>query len=147
MVQESGFFPQLDAGRSDDLVTTRPAADLGPRYEVTYTLNGPEGPASVTQYVYPYAPDVVWTYMPPGQHFWTGEESSGGWYSAPASLRGMLIKAGLPTSLSRSTRPSTSESFPVLGIAAAFILLATSSAAILVRNRGRGSPENAQNAQ
>lgn len=66
-VQHSGFLPQLFGG--GDEIGRKPVGMLGPRYTVTYTMNGPGPATQVTQHVYPFAAAGPVTYMPPGQPY------------------------------------------------------------------------------
>ena len=66
-------------------------------YRVVYLVPGPEGVESrIVQLVYPFAKPVVLTYVRPGQIFWDGRETHGGWYHARAVLKRVLERAGLP---------------------------------------------------
>ena len=84
----------------------RPGGDLGPRYRVVYRVPGPSGSSTVVQDVYPYARTPV-TFMRPGQRFWGGARTHGGWFVSEPRLKAMLVAAGLPES-----RPSPAASFP-----------------------------------
>ncbi|MDX6369688.1 MAG: hypothetical protein QOG93_1190 [Gaiellaceae bacterium] len=63
---------------------TRPAGQLGPRYDVTYI-------------VYPYADTGPLTYMTPAQRFWGSQSTNGGWFRGSSQLKQMLVRAGLPS--------------------------------------------------
>jgi hypothetical protein len=93
----SGFFPQVFGQSPDPTLVSRPSGSLGPRYRIVYLVPGPNGSTSrIAQLVYPYAKPVAVTYMKPGQPFWEGERTHGGWYRATAGLKRMLVRAGLP---------------------------------------------------
>jgi hypothetical protein len=96
-VEAAGFFPGAFAMTPDPMLDARPRGELGPRYVATYDLgSGPDGGENiVVQDVYPYAKPAPVTYMAPGQPFYGGRESRGGWFVAPA-LRDVLVAAGLP---------------------------------------------------
>ena len=97
----SGFFPQMFGQSPDPTLTSRPTGSLGLRYKVLYIVPGPNHIRSrVVQLVYPYAKPVALTYMRPGQPFWDGERTHGGWFRASAGLKRTLIRAGLPASAS-----------------------------------------------
>jgi hypothetical protein len=124
LVQFGGFFPQVFGQVPDSTIRTRPAGDLGPRYRVTYRVPGPSGGVSrIVQDVFPYAKPSSVTYMPPGQRFWDGMRTHGGWFVSGARLKAALVASGLTES------PSTSgESFPWAwtcagGLALLFLLL------------------------
>jgi hypothetical protein len=93
-----GYFPQMFGQSPDPTARTRPKGDLGPRYIVRYTVPGPGGNSFVTQDVYPYAKPLPVTYMKPGQPFWDGQLTSGGWVVADARVKDALVQAGLPAS-------------------------------------------------
>ena len=81
LAMASGFFPQM----------------FGLRYKVVYAVPGPNGVESrVVQLVYPYAKPGPLSYMRPGQVFWDGETTHGGWFRATASLKRVLVRAGVP---------------------------------------------------
>ena len=97
----SGFFPQMFGQSPDPTLGSRPTGTLGVRYKVVYIVPGPNDIRSrVIQFVYPYAKPVALTYMKPGQSFWEGERTHGGWFRASASLKRMLVRAGVPASAS-----------------------------------------------
>ena len=62
-------------------------------------MPGPGGDSFVTQDVYPYAKPFPVTYMKPGQPFWDGQKTSGGWLVADARVKAALVAAGLPTAV------------------------------------------------
>lgn len=97
LANASGFFPQMFGQSPDPTLAARPSGTLGVRYKVVYLVPGPNDIQShVVQFLYPYARPVALSYMKPGQRFWDGKKSHGGWYRASARLKKMLIKAGLP---------------------------------------------------
>ena len=97
LVDAGGFFPQMFGQTPDPTMQTRPKGTLGPRYRVMYIVPGPNSIQSrVAQDVYPYAKPTPLTYMKPGQVFWGGRKAHGGWFRASATLRTMLVRAGLP---------------------------------------------------
>ena len=96
LAQEAGFFPAVFGQTPDTTRARRPAGDLGPKYTIVWTMPGPNNETfKLRQDVYPYAKLPV-TYMKPGQAFWDGQQTHGGWYSAGAELRSTLISVGLP---------------------------------------------------
>ncbi len=97
LTMRSGFFAQMFGQTPDQTLRTRPASTLGPRYTVVYVVPGPNNIQSrVVQRVYPFAEPVALSYMKPGQPFWEGETTHGGWYRASLALRRILIRAGVP---------------------------------------------------
>jgi hypothetical protein len=97
LAASSGLFAQVFGQSPDPTSAARPAGRLGPRYRVVYLVPGPEGVESrIVQLVYPFAKPVVLTYVRPGQIFWDGRKTHGGWYQARAVLKRVLVRAGLP---------------------------------------------------
>jgi hypothetical protein len=97
LVTETGFFPQ--AFQQTPSATTRslPADRLGPRYDVKYTVpGGSNGDSTLRQALYPYAVNGPASYMTPGQKLWDTQSVPGGWYRGTDTLKGMLIRQGLP---------------------------------------------------
>jgi hypothetical protein len=93
----TGYFAQMFGQTPDPTRASRPSGKLGPRYTAVYAVPGPNAVASrVVQYIYPYAKRPV-TYMKRGQKFWDGKKTHGGWYSASARLKTILVQAGLPS--------------------------------------------------
>ena len=96
LAMASGFFAQMFGQTPDPTFASRPNRSLGPRYKVVYDMPGPNDIRSrVVQSVYPYAKPVALTHMEAGQPFWESERTHGGWFRAPASLKKMLVRAGL----------------------------------------------------
>ena len=99
LAMTSGFFSQMFGQSPDPTLASRPSGSLGARYKVVYVVPGPNDIRSrVVQFVHPYAKPVALTYMRPGQPFWEGETTHGGWFRASAGLKRMLVRAGLPAS-------------------------------------------------
>jgi hypothetical protein len=98
LAQHAGFFPAVYGGQpSGSTFASPPKGDLGPRYQVTYVLPGPNGSSSlIHQDVYPYATVGAVSYVRPGQPFWGTQKTHGGWYIGGAALRADLVGIGLP---------------------------------------------------
>jgi hypothetical protein len=98
LAMQSGFFPELFDTSPDPTLVRKPAGPLGPRYQAAYEFPNPETGevVRVVQDVYPYAKPYPVTYIPAGREIWKGEQAHGGWYQAPAELKAVLVKAGLP---------------------------------------------------
>ena len=97
LAQDTGFFPAVFGQSPDPMLRTKPKVTLGPKYTITYVMPGPNNESSkLRQDVYPYAKPWLVTYTKPGQKFWGGQRTHGGWYQAPYDLRPALVKAGLP---------------------------------------------------
>ncbi len=96
LAMSSGFFAQMFGQTPDPTFTSRPARALGPRYKVVYVVPGPNNDSSrVVQWLYPYAKPAALTHMKANQPFWETERTHGGWYRASASLKKMLVRAGM----------------------------------------------------
>ena len=108
LVQLGGFFPQVFQQIPDPTTRTQPAGELGPRYQIAYRVPGPTGTSTIVQDVYPYAKPSPATYVRPGQRFWTGNRTHGGWFVSSAELKTALVEAGLP----KSPPASGGGSFP-----------------------------------
>ena len=85
-----------DSG-GDPMLRERPKGRLGPRYRVTFVMPGPNGASSkIRQDLYPYAKPYLLSYTKPGQRFWDGQRTRGGWFQAAYDLKPTLVSAGLP---------------------------------------------------
>jgi len=121
-----GFFPQVFVQSPDPTTRAKPAAELGPRYEIAYRVPGPGGTSTIVQEVYPYAKPSPVTYVRPGQPFWSVNRTHGGWFVSSPELKMTLVDAGLPQSRPKSPPRSGGGSFPWVwtGLAAAaFVVL------------------------
>jgi hypothetical protein len=131
----SGFFSQVFGHHPNDPTTKeRPAGNFGPRYRVVYSVPTPSGRASLVADLYPYATPRPVTYMKPGQHFFQGMKTEGGWYVARPGLKRTLVQVGLP-----GLEPGGTNALPWLGIAA-LAAFAAIVAAVLLRRRPRSTP-------
>jgi hypothetical protein len=98
LVEGGGFFAQVFQPTPRLTTKARPAGQLGPRYDVTYIVPGPNGDSILTQDLYPYAATGPLTYMTPAQKFWGSQSTTGGWFRGSSQLKQMLVRAGLPSS-------------------------------------------------
>jgi opacity protein-like surface antigen len=128
LVSDGGFFAQAFEQTPSSTSGTHPTDRLGPRYDVTYTVPGPNGTSTLRQELYPYAVNGPATYMAPGQKFWETNSTPGGWYRGSVHLKRMLVKAGLPARApTRKTARGTKIGVAIgagAGVAAAAGLLA-----------------------
>jgi hypothetical protein len=144
LTMEGGFFPQAFGDSPDPRLPKEPA-NLGPRYRVDYRVSGPTAPVTLHQDLYPYASGGPVTYMPPGQRFWAGQQTKGGWMRAPElapgqeTLRAALVKAGLPKSA--PARGWSSARGTVGWIAAGMVAAALGAIALLTLRRRPPSAE------
>jgi hypothetical protein len=142
LAESAGFF-QLVFGQTPDPTTrTRPRGTLGPRYAVVYRVPGGNGTVSTIRGdLYPYARPHFVSYMKPGQTFWDGMRTHGGWFVGDARAKTTLVRAGLPPTLGAGGG-SGSKPWWIAGAVAA-VGLAAGVAWMLIRRRphGRTAPE------
>jgi hypothetical protein len=122
--QYSGFFPAVFGQSPDPTVTKRPAGNLGPRYEIVWTVPGPNGDSTIRQDVYPYAQPEPVTYMKPGQKFWDGQSTHGGWYVGDSLLKDTLTAAGLPATAPTGSGGTDWTRWVAISFAGAALLVA-----------------------
>jgi hypothetical protein len=137
LVTETGFFPQAFEQTPSSTTRSRPADRLGPRYEVKYTVPGPDDDSTLRQVLYPYAVNGPASYMAPGQKLW-GAPVPGGWYRGTATLKSMLVKKGLPTT---APAPATrTASGRTVAVAAGAGVAFAAGALVLLYRRRRSTP-------
>jgi hypothetical protein len=134
LVNEAGFFAQAFEQTPVATTRSRPADRLGPRYDVKYTVPGPNGDSTLRQALYPYAVNGPASYMTPGQKLWDTQSVPGGWYRGTATLKAMLVKAGLPTTAPPTKRGHGHGRAVTLG-AGAGVALAAGVLGLLFRRR------------
>jgi hypothetical protein len=137
LVTETGFFPQAFEQTPSSTTRSRPADRLGPRYDVKYTVPGPNGDSTLRQALYPYAVNGPASYMTPGQKLWGTQSVPGGWYRGTDTLKGMLVTKGLP-----ATAPTTrvhARGRTVAVAAGAGVAFAAGALVLLYRRR-RSTP-------
>jgi hypothetical protein len=137
LTQDGGFFPQVFGQVPDSTRTTRPPGTLGPHYSITYEVPGPNGDAVLRQDLYPYARPAPLTYMKPGQTFWEGQRTHGGWFTADTSLP---RKLGLPA------QPPTSSGTHLWrwsGVGASALVLGAMIGLLILRRRPHAKPVSA----
>jgi hypothetical protein len=132
LVNETGFFAQAFQQTPVATTRSRPADRLGPRYDVKYTVPGPNGDSTLRQSLYPYAVNGPASYMTPGQKLWGTQSVPGGWYRGTAALKGMLVKEGLPA---KAPTKRTSSGRVVAVAAGAGVALAAGALGLLYRRR------------
>jgi hypothetical protein len=139
LTMAGGFFPQVYGQAPDPTLTARPQGTLGPRYRVTYVLPGPNGDAVLRQDFYPYARPAPLTYMKPGQTFWDGQLTHGGWFIADRSL---TRKLGLPAQPPAS-RSSGTHLWRWLGVGVGALVLCATIGVLVLRRRPHTKPVSA----
>jgi hypothetical protein len=138
LVTEGGFFAQAFQQTPVSTSRSRPADRLGPRYDVKYTVpGGSSGDSTLRQAVYPYAVNGPASYMTPGQKLWGTQSVPGGWYRGRATLKGMLVKEGLP-----ATAPATRARAAgrTVAVAAGAGVAFAAGALVLLYRRRRSTP-------
>jgi len=127
LVESAGFFP-LAFGQSPDPTTrTRPKGELGPSVRITWRVPAPDGGTdALVQDVYPWA-DAPVSYMAPGQRFFDGQRTHGGWLLGSDGLKPVLVELGLP-----ENRPAPDGDSGLFGIEGAWLALAAGGALALV---------------
>jgi hypothetical protein len=97
LAESAGFFPAVFPTTPNPMLSKRPNGSLGPRYRITYTMPGPNGDVSkLRQDLYPYAAPQPVSYVKPGQTFFDGQKTVGGWFVASVALKEKLVAVGLP---------------------------------------------------
>jgi hypothetical protein len=135
---DGGFFPQAFVEVPDPTHSARPQGSLGPRYGIAYVVPGPNGGHFVLrQDFYPYASPAPLTYMKPGQAFWSGAKTHGGWFVAARSLP---QKLGLP-----AQPPSArgTDLWRWSGIAGGVLVLGAALGLLILRARPLAKPVSA----
>jgi len=130
--QSAGFFPAVFGQTPDPMSDQRPAGKLGPRYRIVWTVPGPNGESKISQDAYPYAEPQPVTYMKPGQLFWDGQHTRGGWYVGDSQLSASLFAVGVPRS-APSTGGFEWTRWTLIGVAGAALLLALAFAVTRAR--------------
>ena len=130
--QSAGFFPAVFGQTPDPMSDQRPAGKLGPRYRIVWTVPGPSGDSKITQDAYPLAQPQPVTYMKPGQLFWDGQHTRGGWYVGDSQLSASLFAVGVPRS-APSTGGFEWTRWTLIGVAGAALLLALAFAVTRAR--------------
>jgi hypothetical protein len=140
LVTETGFFPQAFEQTPSSTTRSRPADRLGPRYDVKYTVPGPNGDSTLRQALYPYAVNGPASHMTPGQKLWGTQSVPGGWYRGTDTLKRMLVKEGLPaTAPTKRSSRAQAHGRTVAVAAGAGVALAAGALALLYRRR-RSTP-------
>jgi hypothetical protein len=142
LTMDGGFFPQAFGQVPDPTLATRPAGNLGPRYRITYKVPGPNGASVLRQDFYPYARPAPLTYMKPGQTFWGGQLTHGGWFVAARSLP---RKLGLPPQppATSSDKSSDTHLWRWSGLGAGALVLGAAIVLLILRRRPHAKPVSA----
>jgi hypothetical protein len=138
--ESSGFFPLVYGQSPDPTLRQRPNGKLGPRYSVVWRVPGPNSTVStIRSDLYPYATPYAVSYLKPGQRFWDGQRTYGGWFVADGRTKNALVRAGLPaTPTAGGGGGGSSTPWWIAGVVGGLGLLA-GAAWILVRRRPHGT--------
>jgi hypothetical protein len=136
LAEQAGFFPAVFGRTPNPMLRSKPKVTLGPRYTVRYVMPGPGATSVVQQDVYPYARPYPVTYTKPGQMFWDGQRTFGGWYEGWPDLKQTLVDVGLPTSPPSDDVGGFWSSTPrVIAIFAGIAAAVLATIALVVRRR------------
>lgn len=142
LAETAGFFPAVFVTSPNPMLSTRPKAELGPRYTITYTMPGPSGEDELRQDLYPYAMPSPVTHVEPGQRFFGTEKTVGGWYVASTTLKDDLVAAGLPENPPVDGGGSEVP-WGVVGAVAAAVAALVALGVVVLRSRRRPGPATA----
>lgn len=96
LMQHAGFSEGVWGRQAGRPPVDEPEGELGPRYTVLWTLPGPTGADdTVRQELYPYAEAGPVTHVTPGQAFFDGQHTAGGWFAGGPELSTLLLDLGL----------------------------------------------------
>ena len=148
---ETGLFTAMFGGAVTvahetprQLRTPPPAASLGPRYTITYTVPGVtprpgEQFGRIRQYLYPRTASGPVTYTPPGQQGFSGAPLQvTGWLRATPRLTHTLDQLGVRPPPGTQAAPQAGSRTPawLIAAAAAVAAAALAGAALWLRRRG-----------
>jgi hypothetical protein len=127
LMKSSGFFLQVSCTKCQRLQQEPPGGTLGPAYRVTYTTAFHH--QRISQVVYPFATPSPVSYMPPGQPFLFGMETTGGWViNDDGSLLRKMLRLGIPAPVEPTASspqiPNDPPTLPLIGVVIAATLLA-----------------------
>ena len=97
LAMASGFFPQMFGQTPDPTLRSRPGTSLGPRYRVVYAVPGPNGVAESRRPArVPVREAGRSRTCDPGRSSGTARRRTVAGSARRASLKRMLVRAGLP---------------------------------------------------
>jgi MYXO-CTERM domain-containing protein len=135
IAMQAGFFPAAFGQTPDPMIHGHVKAVLGPRYTITWVMPGPNNDVSrLRQDFYPYAKPYAVTYMKPGQTFFDGMKTHGGWYVSP-TLRQTLVAVGLPRTASTASAGRDWTNPSLAAIPGALLLLGAGAVVVLRRRQ------------
>ena len=140
LATHGGFFDVAWGGAPETTLADSPTRRLGPKYRVTYVVPGPSGRSDrIRQDLYPYARGGPVTHTPPGQPFFDGRRTNGGWFRGTPRVKNVLVAAGLPAPVKTAPRPVSNDegrAVPLGAWALGAGLLVAAAAALGIRRRG-----------
>ena len=141
LATHGGFFDVAWGGAPETTLADSPTKRLGPKYRVSYLVPGPSGRTDrIRQDLYPYARGGPVTYTPPGQRFFDGRRTNGGWFRATPRVKTVLVAAGLPRPVTAAPQPVSNDegrAVPLGAWALGGALLVAAAAGLGIRRRGR----------
>ena len=135
LTEAAGFFPAVYKTQPNPMLRVRPKSILGQRYRIAWTLPTPVGKSTLYQDVYPYAKPYAVTYMRPGQAFYGGMRTNGGWYVGTTSLKQALVAAGLPRRVPSAGSGLSAAAIGGIGVGGAAILALSVFLVVRLRRR------------
>ena len=146
------FGPNVVGPAPARLRTPPPAAALGPRYIVVYTVPGVtplpgQQFGRIQEDLYPHTARGPVIYIPPGQHGFGQPLLVTGWLRATPRLVPTLARLGVPSRLGGRAAPAASESAPIQRagpatwvwlVAAGAVVAAAALAGMVLRHRRPG---------
>jgi len=137
LMEHAGFSEGAWGPQTGVPAMGQPAGELGARYTVSWTVPGPTGAdALVRQDLYPYAEGGPLTHVAPGQPFFDGQHTAGGWFAGGPELSALLFDLGLR----EPAPPPTTAPRPAALVAASAVLAAAGCAAVWALARARRRP-------
>lgn len=111
LVEHIGFF-ELVFGDSPKTLTEAPTAAIGKsRLTISWHMDGSDD--VVVQHLYPYAEGGPVTHVEPGQRFWDGHETTGGWFQVTGDIASPLVEFGVAEDVfSPITKSAVTEAAP-----------------------------------
>lgn len=136
LAESAGFFPSVFSTTPNPMLAKRPSGTLGPKYRIVYTMPGPNSEVSkIRQDLYPYARPAPVSYTKPGQTFFDGQKTVGGWFVGTARVKEQLVAIGLP-----NTPPADGGFNPPWLVVALLAVVAAAGAAVFGAGRLRRKP-------
>ena len=140
LMKSSGFFLQVSCTRCERLQQEPPEGTLGPAYRVTYTTAFHH--QRISQVVYPFATPSPVSYMPAGQPYLFGMETTGGWIiREDGSLLREMLRLGVPAPVEpAASSPPIPNDPPPLTLIGVVVVASLIVALTWLRRRRHSAP-------